>query len=79
MGGISLQSDYEENDGYDEVQLLIENVHHHGAQLYFDGKAVGYTEGVLRLVREEHQYMADYIMGDDGNIEQIRFNKISTS
>lgn len=69
---------YEKNDQeYTEVKLFLENMQNKGAVLYFDGKAVGSKEAAGRLIREEHQYMADYVIGENGNVEQIRFDKIN--
>lgn len=64
------------NQEYTEVELFLEKMQNKGVKLYFDGKAVGSKEAAGRLVREEHQYMADYVIGEKGNVEQIRFDRV---
>jgi len=73
-----LQDNCEKNNQeYTEVKLFLEDMQKKGAKLYFDGKAVGSKEAAVRLIREEHQYMADYVIGEKGNVEQIRFDKVN--
>lgn len=72
-----MQDYYEKNNQeYTEVKLFLESMQNKGAKLYFDGKAVGSNEAAGRLIREEHQYMADYVIGEKGNVEQIRFDRV---
>lgn len=72
-----MQDNYEKNNQeYTEVKLFLENMQNKGAELYFDGRAVGSKEAAARLIREEHRYMADYVIGENGNVEQIRFDKV---
>lgn len=47
-----------------------------GVQLFVDGEAVLPEEAVSRAVREDCVYMADYVLGKSGGIEQIRFDKL---
>ena len=47
-----------------------------GVQLFVDGEAVLPEEAVCRAVREDCIYMADYVLGKEGSIEQIRFDKL---
>lgn len=72
-----MQDKYEKNNQeYTEVKMFLESMQNKGAKLYFDGKAVGSKEAAGRLIREEHRYMADYVIGEKGNVEQIRFDRV---
>ena len=43
----------------------------------FLGESVSPKEAARRTVREESPYMADYIIGEDGTVSQIRFNRVT--
>lgn len=75
---------YEENgevtglkNARERMQLLLEQMCSQGVELFVDGEAVLPDEAAARAVREDSPYMADYVFGDAGNIEQIRFDKVS--
>lgn len=55
---------------------ILEHMQNLGAQLYLDGEAVESGEDVMRAVQEESVYMADYVFGISGNVEQVRFDRI---
>lgn len=74
---------YEENGEVTELEnarermrLLLEQMSSRGVELFVDGEAVLPGDAVARAVREDSPYMADYVFGDAGNIEQIRFDKV---
>ena len=47
-----------------------------GAELYVDGEKVSPSTAAEYAVREESPYMADYIVGEQGKISQIRLDKV---
>lgn len=63
----------------ERMQLLLEQMHSHGVELFMDGEAALPTDVAARAVREDSPYMADYVFGDTGNIEQVRFDKVFNS
>lgn len=58
------------------TQSYLEAMYQMGAELFVDGEPVMPYEAVHRTVREEFSYMADYVLGESGQIEQIRFDKV---
>jgi hypothetical protein len=77
MGGISLQYNYKEkNERYTEVKLFLDSMQNRGAKLFLDDHKVSPAEAAGKLIREENKYMADYVLGENGSIEQIRFDKV---
>lgn len=74
---------YEENkkvtgleNARERMQLLLEQMRSQGVELFVDGRAALPGDAAARAVREDSPYMADYVFGDAGNIEQIRFDKV---
>lgn len=47
-----------------------------GAEFFVDGEAVPLAAAIARAVREDGVYMADYVLGEEGKIEQVRFDKV---
>lgn len=47
-----------------------------GTLLYMDGKLATPTQISTVMVKENGGYMADYVTDDDGNIREIRYDKI---
>ena len=48
-----------------------------GVVLFVDGKRALPGEAADMTVQEDSVYMADYVLGDAGNIEQVRFDKVT--
>ncbi len=48
-----------------------------GVKLFVDGHAALPREAAARAVRENSPYMADYVLGKEGNIEQVRFDRVT--
>ncbi len=59
------------------MQKLWSQMQACGVELYVDGKAVSSGEAAARTVRENSPYMADYVMGENGIIRQIRFDRVT--
>lgn len=59
-----------------ELKDYLTDKYLEGVQLFVDGEAVLPEEAVSRAVREDCVYMADYVLGKAGGIEQIRFDKL---
>lgn len=59
------------------MTILFEQMCVSGVQLFVDGEAVLPMEAAARSVREDSPYMADYVFGDAGKIEQIRFDRVT--
>lgn len=77
---------YEENrevteleNARERMRLLLEQMCSQGVELFVDGEAALPGEAAARAVHEDSPYMADYVFGDTGNIEQICFDKVFDS
>lgn len=60
-----------------EMLVTLENLRQNGAAFYVDNREVLPYEAVMQVVREESVYMADYVVGDQGKIAQVRFDKVN--
>lgn len=74
---------YEENgeitglrNARERMRLLLEQMCSQGVELFVDGEAALPGDAAAKAVHEDSPYMADYVFGDAGNIEQIRFDKV---
>ena len=59
-----------------ELKDYLTDKYLEGVQLFVDGEAVLPEEAANRAVREDCVYMADYVLGKAGDIQQIRFDKL---
>lgn len=48
-----------------------------GTLLYMDGRLATPSQISAAMVKEQSGYMADYVSDDDGNIYEIRYDRIS--
>lgn len=64
------------NSAREHMMLLLEQMSSHGVELFVDGQAALPKEAAASAVYEDSPYMADYVFGDTGNIEQIRFDRV---
>ena len=58
------------------VENYFRRLQKKGAELYVDGEKVSPSKAAEYAVREESPYMADYILGEQGKISQIRLDKV---
>jgi len=58
------------------MRMYLEQLYSQCVELFVDGRVTLPGEAAARAVREDSPYMADYVLGDAGNIEQIRFDKV---
>lgn len=63
----------------ERMSTLLEQMSSRGVELFVDGRAALPKDAAARAVREDSPYMADYVFGDTGNIEQVRFDKVFDS
>ena len=61
----------------EELSLQLEQLREKGVKLFVDGEAALPGEAAAKAVQEDSLYMADYVLGDTGNIEQVRFDKVT--
>ena len=59
-----------------KVLELYARMNGQGAEFFVDGTPVPWGEAADTAVAEESIYMADYIVGEGGRIEQVRLDKI---
>lgn len=60
----------------EHMKLLLEQMSSQGVELFVDGQAALPKDAAAKAVHENSPYMADYVFGDAGNIEQIRFDQV---
>ncbi len=61
-----------------ETQEFLRQMKSRGVELFVDGKSVSPGEAAARTVRENSPYMADYVMGENGTIQQVRFDRVKS-
>lgn len=61
----------------EELSIQLELLRRRGVELFVDGEAVLPGEAAVKAVQEGSLYMADYVLGDAGNIEQVRFDRVT--
>ena len=55
---------------------IFSKLQKNGTELYVDGEKVSPSQAAAYAVREESPYMADYILGEQGKISQVRLDKV---
>lgn len=61
----------------EEMLALLEQMQQKGVELFVDGETALPGEIVRKAVCEDSSYMADYVLGDTGHLEQVRFDKVT--
>ena len=54
----------------------LEKLQRSGAELFVDGEAVLPGDVIRQTVQEQCTYMADYVLGENGTIKQVRFDRV---
>lgn len=80
-GGILL---YEKNQSVrdkmvsdrDKMQTLWKEMQSCGVELYLDGRHVSPDVAARKTVCENSPYMADYVLGENGKVSQVRFDRV---
>lgn len=60
-----------------DMLSLLEQMRQKGVKLFVDGETALPGEIASKAVCEGSTYMADYVLGDNGTIEQVRFDKVT--
>jgi hypothetical protein len=61
----------------EKMQTLWYQMQNCGVELFVDGKEVSPVEAATRTVRENSPYMADYVLGENGILSQLRFDRVT--
>lgn len=61
----------------EHLTAILRQMRDCGVRLYVDGMAALPEEAAAKSVCEDSPYMADYVFGDAGKIEQVHFDKIT--
>ena len=61
---------------YDGMMASWQQLREKGVEFYVDGEEVSMKEAFSLAVREDSVYMADYVLGAEGRIQQIRLDKV---
>ena len=60
----------------DRLLSYLEKLQRSGAELFVDGEAVLPCDVLEQTVQEQCTYMADYVLGENGAIKQVRFDRV---
>ena len=60
-----------------DMRILLEQMSQKGVKLFVDGQTALPGEIAAKAVCEGSIYMADYVMGEAGIIEQVRFDRVT--
>lgn len=61
-----------------EMQTLLNQMQNRGVELFVDGITVSPGEAVAQTVNEDSPYMADYVLGENGSLRQVRFDRVTS-
>lgn len=59
-----------------KVYAMLRNISGKGVTLYLEGRPATPEEIASRCVQEENSYMADYVLDDDGELKELRYDKV---
>lgn len=59
------------------MRVFLTRLQRKGVELFVDGKTAMPGEIAFKTIREDSLYMADYVFGEGGRIEQVRFDKVT--
>ena len=68
----------DDESGCDHMLAIWQQLAGEGVEFFVDGKSVPMKDAVSLAVREDSAYMADYIWGKTGRIQQIRLDKVES-
>lgn len=61
----------------ENMLIFLEQLRQKGVKLFVDGETALPGEIASKAVCEGSMYMADYVLGETGTIEQVRFDKVT--
>lgn len=76
QGKVNKKRDSE--SGRSSMLAIWQQLEREGVEFFVDGKSVSMKDAVSFAVREDSAYMADYIWGKAGRIQQIRLDKVES-
>lgn len=66
-----------QKDELHDMKERLEEIAKDGAELYLDGKRVSAEElAQTCCLNEEAVYMPDYVLGQDGRLTQLRYDRV---
>lgn len=68
----------DDESGRDGMLAIWQQLEGEGVEFFVDGKSVSMKDAASLAVREDSAYMADYIWGKAGRIQQIRLDKVES-
>ena len=54
----------------------LERLQQSGVEFFIDGEVVHAVEVARRTVQEPCTYMADYVLGENGAVQQVRLDRV---
>ncbi|MBE5883750.1 MAG: hypothetical protein E7291_04980 [Lachnospiraceae bacterium] len=58
------------------LSSYLEGLQKSGVEFFIDGEAVLPRDIMQRTVQEQYAYMADYVLGENGKVQQVRFDRV---
>lgn len=75
-----MKGDYAKNKEpfHSRARMLsyLDGLKNSGVEFFVDGEAVLPGDAVRRTVQEQQTYMADYVLGENGVVKQVRFDRV---
>lgn len=59
-----------------EVRSDFERLQRTGVEFFIDGEVVHVGDAVRCTVQEPCSYMADYVLGQNGSVKQVRLDRV---
>lgn len=66
-------------NSFDLVLTRLETVTKWGVKLYLCGKLASPEAVAKCIVRESETYMPDFVYDDDGNLDEVRYDRVSNT
>ena len=60
----------------EKIMNLYAQLYSDGAEFFVDNLSVDWPDAVKMAVKEDSGYMADYVIGQSGRIEQVRLDQV---
>lgn len=68
----------DKESGRDSVLTIWRQLEGEGVEFFVDGKSVSMKDAASLAVKEDSAYMADYVWGTAGRIQQVRLDKVES-
>lgn len=64
------------NHTIEKIINLYAQLHSNGVEFFVDNISVQWGDAAKMAVKEDSHYMADYVIGQSGRLEQVRLDQV---